>query len=597
MIAILSKGALLPPDPTVASKMLAAAPHRGSCITLRALGKCLLGIATRPDFVDSSLSGEGPVIAALSGRLDNALQLHHTLTAAGFPPASPRDADVVVAAFKAFGPEAPNRMRGCFAGFVSDGSALWCFRDHAGFRPLFYRDEPRTFVAASEARQVLVGAELPEEPDLDVLEEIFYGRMPADIPAALKGVARLPQAATVAVTGENGAAVRRYWHPTDLLESARLAPADVRDRFAELLQQAVARSLTGKDVILLSGGVDSPAVAAFAAPEHRRRTGRPIGALSLVFPDLPAVDERPYIELVAEHFGIELHTYRPRARALDDVERWCRVLGSPVPILSVPDLADNHARARALGYDNILTGDFAEFVFGSPMHLVPHLLTRGRWRALGTLLLTERRRAVSWQRLAQHLLGTFVPGRLANWYLHWRRLDAPQRIPDWLDARKVTQVPFRSDLLPPGRERWARGQLAGVDLSTITLEAAELAAALAGVTVRRPFADIDLWEFFLSLPAEVKCPDLRYKTLARRMLRGRLPDPILDRRNKTLFDDHAMAQVDYPTLKRLLTEPRHRIPGVNYERLTQRIHQGNFTRFDWFWAKDLAWIHAFLNAW
>ena len=81
------------------------------------------------------------------------------------------------------------------------------------------------------------------------------------------------------------------------------------------------------------------------------------------------------------------------------------------------------------------------------------------------------------------------------------------------------------------------------------------------------------------------------------MLRGRLPDPILDRRNKTLFDDHAMAQVDYPTLKRLLTEPRHRIPGVNYERLTQRIHQGNFTRFDWFWAKDLAWIHAFLNAW
>src|SRR5438093_6536616 len=50
------------------------------------------------------------------------------------------------------GPDAPNRMRGCFAGIVTDGTAVWCFRDHAGFRPLFYRDDPAAFVAASEPR-------------------------------------------------------------------------------------------------------------------------------------------------------------------------------------------------------------------------------------------------------------------------------------------------------------------------------------------------------------------------------------------------------------------------------------------------------------
>src|SRR5205809_2911573 len=43
-------------------------------------------------------------------------------------------------------------------------------------------------------------------------------------------------------------------------------------------------------------------------------------------------------------------------------------------------------------------------------------------------LVTERRRGVERRRLAQHLLGTFVPGRWANWYVHWRRLDAPERI-------------------------------------------------------------------------------------------------------------------------------------------------------------------------
>jgi len=595
VIAILGSPAL--PDLTLARKMLAAAPHRGSCVTLRVLGDCVLGVANRPDCVDSTVSTEGPVIAALSGRLDNAAELDRVLIGAGAPPASPADADIVVAAFRAFGPDAPNRMRGCFAGIVTDGKALWCFRDHIGFRPLFYRYDSRRFVAASESRQVVVGAQLPEEPDLEVLEQILYGRMPSNTPAALKGVSRLPQATTLSVSPDHGSAARRYWHPAEVLESSRLRPADIRDRFVDLLTQAVARSLAGTNVVSLSGGVDSPAVAAFAAPEHRRRTGKRIGALSAVFPDLPSVDERRFIELVTDSLGLDLHTYRPRARALDDVEQWCRLFGTPVPIVSVPELADDYALARRLGYENLLTGEFAEFVVGSPYHLVSHLLTHWRWRALGRLLLTERRRGASWQRLAQHLLATFIPGRLATWYLHRRRLDAPQRIPDWLDARKVNEVPYRTDLLPPSRQRWSRGQLCGVEGSTITLEADEVCAALKGVTVRRPFADIDLWEFFLSLPAELKCPDLRYKSLVRALLRGRVPDPILDRRDKTVFDDHVMAQVDYLTLKHVLAEPRHCIPGVDYRRLGERIEQGNFNRFDWHWAQDLARIHAFLNAW
>jgi len=537
------------------------------------------------------------MIAALSGRLDNAAELYRTLTAAGSPPESPADADVVVAAFRMFGVDAANRMRGAFAGIVTDGRNLWCFRDHIGFRPLFYRDEPRTFYAASEARQIVVGAKLGEEPDLDVLEQMFFGRMVSDTPAALKGVARLAQATTLSINSEKGVALRRYWDPLDVLETARLSDTDVRDRFLELLAQAAARSLTGNDVILLSGGLDSPAVAAFAAPEHLRRTGRPIGALSAVFPDLPSVDERHYIELVAKRFKIDLHTFRPKARPLDNVDEWCRLFGSPVPILSVPEVSDAYSLARTLGYDNVITGEFAEFVFGSPMHVVPHLLTHGRWRALANLLLVERRRGTSTGELAKLLLPTFVPGGLANRLLHWGGLDSPHRIPDWLDDGKVNEVPFRSDLLPSSRERWRQIQLVGTKGATITIEADEICAAMAGVTIRRPMADIDLWEFFLSLPAEIKHPDLRFKILAHGKMRGILPDEILDRRGKTVFDDHIMTHIDYDTLMRLLVRPRHRIPGVDYKLLAKRIQRRDLNRFDWFWARDLAWIHAFLNEW
>jgi asparagine synthase (glutamine-hydrolysing) len=595
VIAILGKKAL--PDESLARKMLAAAPHRGPSVTLRTIGNCVLGVANRPDSVDSAISSEGSIMAALSGRLDNATELRRTLAAAGTPPASPADADIVVAAFRVFGVDAPNKMRGAFAGIVTDGRNVWCFRDHIGFRPLFYRDDPRAFFAASEPRQIVVGAGISEEPDLEVLEQMFFGRMVSDTPAALKGAARQAQATTVSVSTENGVAVRRYWDPLDVLETARLNAADVRDRFLELLAQAAARSLTGKDVILLSGGLDSPAVAAFAAPEHCRRTGRPIGALSAVFPDLPSVDERHYIELVAERFGIDLHTFRPKARPLDDVDEWCRRFGSPVPILSVPEVSYAYSLARQLGYDNVITGEFAEFVFGSPMHVVSHLLTHGRWRALANLLLVERRRGISTPDLAKLVLPTFVPGRPANWFLHWGGLDSPHRIPNWLDEAKVNEVPFRSDLLPSSRERWRQIQLVGTRGATITIEADEICAAMAGVTIRRPMADIDLWEFFLSLPAEIKHPDLRFKILAHGKMRGILPDEILDRRRKTVFDDHIMTHLDYHTLRRLLVRPRHRMPGVDYKRLAQRIERRDLNRFDWFWARDLAWIHAFLNAW
>jgi asparagine synthase (glutamine-hydrolysing) len=595
VIAILGKET--PPDESLARKMLAAAPHRGQSVTLRTLGNCILGVANRADRVDSRISSEGTIIAALSGRLDNAVELHRTLSAGGTPPVSPTDADIVVAAFRAFGADAPNSMRGAFAGIVTDGSNVWCFRDHIGFRPLFYRDDPRAFFAASEPRQIVVGAGLSEEPDLEVLEQMFFGRMVSDTPAALKGVARQAQATTLSVSREKGLAMRRYWDPLDVLETARLSATDVRDRFLELLAQAAARSLTGKDVILLSGGLDSPAVAAFAAPEHLRRTGRPIGALSAVFPDLPSVDERHYIELVAERFDIDLHVFRPKARPLDDVDEWCRRFGSPVPILSVPEVSYAYSLARQLGYDNVITGEFAEFVFGSPMHVLGHLLTHGRLRALTDLLLVERRRGVSTANLAKQLLPTFFPGRPANWFLHWGGLDSPHRIPNWLEEEKVNEVPFRSDLLPSSRERWRQLQLVGTKGATITIEADEICAAMAGVTIRRPMADIDLWEFFLSLPAEIKHPDLRFKILAHGKMRGILPDEILDRRGKTVFDDHIMTHLDYDTLRRLLVRPRRRMPGVDYKRLAQRIERRDLNRFDWFWARDLAWIHAFLNAW
>lgn len=596
MIAIL--GRATPPDESLARRALAAVPYAVPNVEIRQLGSCLLGVATQTDLADGSLSTPGSLIAALDGRLDNAAELHRECLTAGSVPLSESDADIVVAAFRQFGSDVVNRFRGAFAGAVSDGHSLWTFRDHIGFRVLFYRDDPGQFILANDAKSVLVAAELPEEPDFEVLQAIFFGGLPGYTPSALKGVSRQQQGTVLTTGREPGVTFKRYWHPRTLLETSPTGPREAREQFLSLLEQAVKRCVTGRDVLFLSGGLDSPAVAAYAAPEHLRRTGRPLGALAVVFPDLPAVDERPYIELVARRYGLDLHTYTTTARALDDVEQWSRRLGTPVPMLSIPEVWEAYTRARQLGYRNVLTGEFAELTYGKYPHQLAHLLSRGRFRALYQVIMAEHRQhGASRRELIQDALTAFVPGKVVNWWLAIRGKNAMHKVLPWIDPARYNKWLSRHDYLEPARDRWNILQLYGTTGSTLTMDADATCAAMAGVTIRRPLADIDLWEFFLSLRAEVKFPVLQWKALARQGLRGVIPDEILDRPKKTLFDDHVMSQVDYPTLERLLVNPRHRIKGVLYDVLAERIASRNLAFHEWLRARELARIHAFLNQW
>ena len=595
MIAVLGRAA--PPDEALARLALAAVPYAVPTVHVRRLGSCLLGLALQPDLNDGSISSEGPLIAVLDGRLDNAADLRREFLSSGTDLTSATEADIVVAAFRKSGPTVVNRFRGAFAGVVTDGHTLWVFRDHIGFRALFYRDDASQIVVANEARSVLVAARLSEEPDLQVIENIFYGGQPGNIPAALKGVSRLPQGVLLTAGETPGVTLEKYWLPRDLLETGRFTYDEARERFLQLLKQAVERSVTGRDVLFLSGGLDSPAVAAYAAPEHLRLSGKPLGALAVVFPDLPDVDERPLIELVAERFGLPLHTYSTQARALDDVEAWSHRLGTPVPTLSIPEVWEAYKTSRELGYRNVLTGEFAELPYGKFPHQLAHLLLRGRFRALLDVMRAEHATGTPWRPLVTNALTAFLPGRVVNWLLALQGKNAMHKVPVWIERSRYDPWMSRSDFMVPARERWRALQLYGTAGSTLTMEADATTAAMAGVTIRRPFADVDLWEFFLSLRAEVKFPVLQWKALARDALRGVIPDEIVDRKRKTVFDSHVMRQVDYATLERLLVKPRYRLDGVNYERLAERIERRDLPFHEWLKARELARIHAFLSAW
>src|SRR5215218_5304209 len=153
-----------PAEQDIVERMLGVVPHRGDDTDYLVHGDAAFGVRTHPGRADASMARQDGVIAAIAGDLANEADLRRELAAAAVPPPPDGAAHTVIAAFAAWGDEAPARMRGSFAGAVSDGREVRLFRDQFGFQTVFMRDDDQAFLAASEAKQVVAGAEIPRQP-------------------------------------------------------------------------------------------------------------------------------------------------------------------------------------------------------------------------------------------------------------------------------------------------------------------------------------------------------------------------------------------------------------------------------------------------
>ena len=575
-----------PPTHSVEA-MSAAVPHRGERIETLIHRRCCLACTNGIGYEDAQLAVACGIAAAFAGALDNAAEVERDLVDRGLIAPGNGPAKLIAAGFRAYGEALPTRLRGVFAGIVSDGERAYAFRDHLGYGLLFYRYDGDGFYAATEAKQVVAGAGIRREPDVDVVEGIFFNSFDDETPCALRGVQRLPKAHGI-TAGPTGVRLRRYWNPEALLESARISNGELEERFAELMDQAVSRCLTGQDAISLSGGIDSPAVAAFAAPRHVELSGRRLQALSAVYPRYPSVDERPYIELLATHFEIPLHTFEQQANVLDDLAYWVALADGPYPAASLAHYAEDYGLARDLGFRTILTGEHAEFVFALNWYLIDHYLSHARLGDLTRHLNARHARGAPWRWLAFDVARGMAPGRL----LAARERRTRLGLPTWIDGAKASEGTAQD--IASVRQRWRRLQLAAFRGPGLSGEAEAICQAACGVRVRRPWTDVDLFELFLSLPAAQKFPDTQSKSLVKRQLRGRVPDAVLDRQDKTVFDEALLAQIDYSTLRRFLVDPPHQLKGIDYGALAERLRRQDCDRSDYLYAAKLAGVHAFL---
>src|SRR6478735_4383041 len=254
---------------------------------------------------------DGTVVVVQNGEIYNYRELAHELDRAGHAFTTRCDTEVLVHGYERWGDALWERLRGMFAVAVWDArrKRLTLARDRFGIKPLYYRDVDGELSFASELDALPKG-----EIDLDALEGFLaFNVVPAPL-SIFRDIRKLLPGHVL--TWHDGA--------TTIERFARTGPQPARhgEDEAELVEECRARLRDSvrahlvADVpvgVLLSGGVDSGALAALAAEE----APEPLRTFSIGF-DEATFDELHGARAVAERYGT-IHrelTLRPDAALL-----------------------------------------------------------------------------------------------------------------------------------------------------------------------------------------------------------------------------------------------------------------------------------------
>lgn len=393
-------------------------------------------------------------------------------------------AEAIAAAYRAWDVEAPAHLLGDFALAVwdSDRGRLLCARDQLGVEPLYFAETGRTLIVSNALESILAHPLVDDGIDPVAARDFMFAGVASDPQRTVyRGIRRVPAAHVLIWSSGGRAELRRYWrledpgYPED-------DPDDAVEQFAELVSEATRdRADAGGTAVMLSGGLDSPLVAATARDAVGAGTvhGHTIipGALME-----DAEGELARLAGTALGIGVELHD-AGRYELFAGWERpdWrpAQPISDPTALVTVDLLRDAGRTCGAVltGYD----GDALLQTWPAGHFL--NLLGRG---ALGRFTADARR----------YVREQGAPPPLGLRAALSRGRPHRGQAPVWIDGPH----PARGERPPIRRSPRADA----VELLTArgfadTVETFDLAVTRSGVPVRHPLLDLRVIEFAMRL--------------------------------------------------------------------------------------------------
>jgi asparagine synthase (glutamine-hydrolysing) len=545
-----------PLDPTTLDRVVdRLTPRPGDAVGTWQDGPVGLGhrmLHATPESVQQKLplaSSTGEVVVTADARLDNRAELISTLD---LPPRLADgigDEEIILRAWERWGEDCPARLLGDFAFALWDARQrlLFCARDPAGVKPLYYHLGARLFAVASTTSALFALPDVPRRLDEVRIAAHLVPGLDDRAATSYEGILRLPAAHCLAVATGRGTP-RTYWRLDPTREIRRGSDAEYAEAFRELFTDAVRCRLrsTSPVAAALSGGLDSSSVVCVARSLQEAAGTGPLVTYTGRFPTIPGCDEGAYVAAVEVGGGLS-----PRHLPVDSLDPLADLEGTPEregETLHTPGYYMHGALYRAARSDGLrvfLEGTGGDTVVSHGVGYLHELARRGRWLTLRreAHLFARAFERPTWRTLRSVAASAAPPVVRRTWRRLHRRglLGAPSLIqPDFarrigLDERVRAAEPAGNGAGMEGarREHWrvmTSARLAGI------LETLAASAGAAGIDVRDPFLDRRVMEFCLALPASQKIRHGRTRVVARHALDGLLPPEIRDRPGKAPLD-------------------------------------------------------------
>lgn len=489
---------------------------------------------------------DGSLSIVFNGEIYNYRELRQELQSHGHRFTTSSDTEAILHGYEQWGEECVNHFNGMFAFAIWNArtAELFLARDPVGIKPLYLYEDARRLLFASEIKSLLAAGGVPRDVDPVALHHYLSFLYVPPPRTMLRGITNLPPGHWA--RWSNGSLrVQEYWAgPQAAFEPEPAQPVSPED-VLQMLRDAVRRHLVADVPVgcLLSGGIDSSAVAALMAQE----VGPGFKTFTAGFPGAGIYDERPFAREVARHVGSD-HTeveIRPSAAELLPHIVWHLdeplADASVIPNYLVCQLAASQVKVALSG----IGGDEA---FGGYRRYFATSLS-GLW---GRMPAGFMQAALSAAARIVPVSGDNPVGerlRLARKFYDCVNLDEETRYLAWnafftQDMKRELYASGLSDGMPDSLQEareWFRrvphGSLTRramyVDLKTYLpgdpLLLADKLSMAHSLELRVPFLDRELLEFASRIPSRQHLRGKETKSLLRAAVRHLLPPQILTR--------------------------------------------------------------------
>lgn len=487
------------------------------------------------------------VCVVMNGELYNYREIRQELAAKGHKFHGASDTEILPHLYEEYGELMVDKLNGmfCFALWDLATQKLIIARDRFGEKPLYYGIFGDKLLFASEAKVLLQHPDVQTDVNLNAIRQyLSFDYVPAPH-SIYQGISKLP-AAHILTLQFGELKVRRYWK-LSFQKREKISLKDATEELSTLLADAVRMRLVS-DVplgVLLSGGVDSSTVAAYATQFSSEK----VKTFSIGF-DEDSFDESHFAREVAEHLGTEHYEEKlsvdTAANLISEIGGWLDEPmsdGSLIPTLLLSRFVRKHVTV-ALGGDG---GD--EIFAGYPMYYghkvarvydsIPNFVRAGMIEPVVNSLPVSNKNlsfdykakrfvaASKYDVVTRHhsWFGSFSPDGQLD--LLTQSVKALTEKDVYADAKRMLEICDATDQIE---------QMQFLDMNFYMAEdiltKVDRASMAVSLEVRAPFLDHRVAEFASSLPMNYKLSGSNGKYILKKAVEKMLPKSIIKRPKK-----------------------------------------------------------------